>query len=267
MIRLDGVSVRFEQPGGDSVLALDSLTLDIPTGQFLVVVGTNGSGKSTLLNAIAGKIEVDRGRILVGDNDLTDEPEWERARVIGRVFQNPFHGTCSELTVAENLHLAAQRGRRRGLKIGLNHRSRADYRGALQRFNLGLEKRLDAMVGTLSGGQRQALTLLMATLTRPEVLLLDEHTAALDPRAAEQIMRLSADVVASAGLTAVMVTHSLAHAAAYGDRTLLMHRGRTARDWQGEDRRRLSPHDLTGEFERLYLEEAGSKRKWAGPPS
>lgn len=259
MIRLYGVTVRFEQPGGDSTIALDGLTLEIPSSQFLVVVGTNGSGKSTLLNAIAGKVEVDRGQVLVGDTDLTDEPEWDRARAIGRVFQNPFHGTCPELTVAENLHLASQRGRRRGLRIGLNQLSRADYRVALERLGLGLEKRIDAIVGTLSGGQRQAVTLLMATLARPEVLLLDEHTAALDPRAAEQIMRLSANVVASAGLTAVMVTHSLAHATAYGDRTLLMHRGRVARDWQGGDRLSLSPHDLAGEFERLYLEEAGTQ--------
>lgn len=259
MIRLDGVTVRFEQPGGDSTIALDGLTLEIPSSQFLVVVGTNGSGKSTLLNAIAGKVEVDRGRILVGEADLTDEPEWDRARAIGRVFQNPFHGTCPELTVAENLHLAALRGSRRGLRIGLSAKARAAYRAALERLGLGLERRLDAIAGTLSGGQRQALTLLMATLARPEVLLLDEHTAALDPRAAEQIMRLSADIVASAGLTAVMVTHSLAHATAYGDRTLLMHRGRVARDWKGEDRLSLSPHDLAGEFERLYLEEAGTQ--------
>lgn len=266
MIRLEGVSVRFEQPAGESALALDDLTLEIPTGQFVVVVGTNGSGKSTLLNAISGKVEVDRGRILVGDADVTNQPEWKRAHAIGRVFQNPFHGSCPEMSVAENVHLAAQRGQPRTLVVGLNKRSKSTYEHAVSRLGMGLEKRLGALVGTLSGGQRQALTLLMSTLTEPGVLLLDEHTAALDPRAAEHLMRLSSEIILRESLTAIMVTHSLAHATTHGDRTILMHRGKVAMDWQGQDRLSLTAHDLAGEFERLYLHEASLNER-AGPPS
>lgn len=257
MIALNRARVTFDQPGGGTVVALGDLTLEVPTGQFLVVIGTNGSGKSTLLNAIGGKVTLDAGSVTLGKRDVTRVPEWRRAAWIGRVFQNPFQGSCAGLTVAENLHLAANRGSGRRLRVGLSRAAKDRYRARLAEFGMGLEGRLEATAGTLSGGQRQAMTLLMASLAAPEALLLDEHTAALDPRAAEQIMRQTDKLVRTHGLTAVMVTHSMSHALAYGDRTILMHAGRVALDLDSAARATRTIESLVAEFEDLYHREAG----------
>ncbi len=255
MIDLELVNKVFTQPGGDRVHALRDVNLHVPEGQFLTVIGTNGSGKSTLLSAIAGHFFPDSGSIRIAGRDVTRQPEHERARLIGRVFQDPFKGTCPSLTVAENLRLAAERGQPRRLRRGLSRRERESYAEMLARFGMGLEERLEAYVGTLSGGQRQAVTLLMAIIRRPQILLLDEHTAALDPKAAEQIASITKEIVREMGLTTLMVTHSMAQALALGDRTLMMHQGQFVDDLHGAERRRTRVQDLLDRFAQLRREE------------
>jgi len=220
-------------------------------GSFLVVVGTNGSGKSTLLNAIAGSFPVDAGTIRLAGRDITRWPEHRRAGLIGRVFQNPFSGTAPDMSIAENLLLAARRGRRRGLGWALRGAMRAEMCERVRRFGMGLEDRLDDPIGTLSGGQRQALTLLMATWLRPELLLLDEHTAALDPKSADQVIRLSEEAIARDRLTTLMVTHSMQQAVNLGDRLIMMHRGQILHDLRGAEKGRLRIDDLLGRFEEI----------------
>lgn len=251
MIDVQSVDKTFTQPGGDTVHALRSVCLQVPEGQFVTTIGTNGSGKSTLLNAVAGTFAPDAGRVFIAGVDVTRQPEHKRARLIGRVFQDPFRGTCPSLTVAENLRLAAERGQRRHLRIGLTRKERARYADALERFGMGLEARMDAGVGTLSGGQRQAVTLLMATIRRPALLLLDEHTAALDPRAADQIASITKEIVREQRLTTLMVTHSMSQALALGDRTIMMHQGAIIDDLDGAERRRTRVQDLLDRFARL----------------
>jgi putative ABC transport system ATP-binding protein len=251
MIELTSLDKTFEQPGGDRVHALRGVNLTIPAGQFLTVIGSNGSGKSTILNVIAGTYFTDTGSIRIANTDVTRWPEHKRASLVGRVFQDPFKGTCPSMTVAENLRMAELRGKRRGLRIGLDRASLERYRGGLASLGMRLESRLEASMGTLSGGQRQAVTLLMATLTRPELLLLDEHTAALDPRAAEQIMIVTDQVVRTHKLTTLMVTHSMDQAVRYGDRTIMMHRGMIVADLSGDERRTVTEADLLVRFAEL----------------
>jgi putative ABC transport system ATP-binding protein len=232
--------------------ALEGVDLTVDRGSFVVVVGINGSGKSTLLNAIAGSVRLDRGMVRLLGRDVTRWPEHRRAALIGRVFQNPFSGTAPDLTVAENLAVASQRGRRRGvLHWGLGSARRLQLAQRLADMGLGLEDRLDTPIGVLSGGQRQALTLLMATIVRPTLLLLDEHTAALDPRSAEQVLRLTEEIVVREGLTTVMVTHSMHQAVRLGDRLLVVHRGRIVEDLSGTRKRRIRVEDLLDRFDRL----------------
>ena len=251
MIEITSLEKTFEQPGGDVVPALRGVSLTIPAGQFLTVIGSNGSGKSTILNVIAGTYLTDSGTIRIGDVDVTRWPEHRRAALVGRVFQDPFKGTCPSMTVAENLRMAELRGKRRGLRVGLDRASLERYREALASLGMRLEGRLQASMGTLSGGQRQAVTLLMATLTRPDLLLLDEHTAALDPRAAEQVMTVTDHVVRSQRLTTLMVTHSMEHAVRFGDRTIMMHRGMVIADLSGDERRGVTEADLLVRFAEL----------------
>ena len=248
MIEITSLEKTFEQPGGDVVPALRGVSLTIPAGQFLTVIGSNGSGKSTILNVIAGTYLTDSGTIRIGDVDVTRWPEHRRAALVGRVFQDPFKGTCPSMTVAENLRMAELRGKRRGLRVGLDRASLERYRAALASLGMRLEGRLQASMGTLSGGQRQAVTLLMATLTRPDLLLLDEHTAALDPRAAEQVMTVTDYVVRTQRLTTLMVTHSMEHAVRFGDRTIMMHRGMVIADLSGDERRGVTEADLLVRF-------------------
>ncbi|HEX6573379.1 MAG TPA: ATP-binding cassette domain-containing protein [Gemmatimonadaceae bacterium] len=251
MIEIRQLEKTFHQPGGDEVRALRSIDLDIAAGQFVTVIGTNGSGKSTLLNAVAGAFLPDSGSIRIGSIDVTRKAECDRAALIGRVFQDPFKGTCPSMTVAENLRMAELRGLRRGLRVGLNRASMARYREMLARLNMRLETRLNASMGTLSGGQRQAITLLMATLKKPQLLLLDEHTAALDPRAAEQIIEITNQVVRENSLTTMMVTHSMDQALEEGDRTIMVHRGEILADLSGSERAGLDPDDLLKRFNEL----------------
>lgn len=250
-LRLEGISHVFHRGTPGEVRALDSVDLALEGGSFTVVLGTNGSGKSSLLNAIAGSLALTDGRVYLDADDITEWSEQRRARRISRVFQNPFTGTASDLSVAENLALAAGRAGRRGLRRTLARERRSAVREQVARLGLGLEDRLDTPIGLLSGGQRQALTLLMATMVKPSLLLLDEHTAALDPRSAEQVIRLTQAAVARGALTTLMVTHSLGQAVALGDRVLVMHRGRVVYDLGDVRRRRISEADLLQLFDRL----------------
>jgi putative ABC transport system ATP-binding protein len=215
------------------------------------VIGTNGSGKSTLLNAVAGSFLPDAGTIRIAGTDVSRQAEFRRAALIGRVFQDPFKGTCPSMSVAENLRMAEMRGERRGLRIGLSRSALERYHVLLKGLAMRLEGRLKATMGTLSGGQRQAVTLLMATLKRPQLLLLDEHTAALDPRAADQVINVTNQVVREHALTTLMVTHSMEQALEQGDRTIMMHKGEVLADLSGDERKGLDPGDLIKRFAEL----------------
>jgi putative ABC transport system ATP-binding protein len=219
---------------------------------FVVVIGRNGSGKSTLLNAIAGALIPDQGQVRIGGRDVTRWPESRRAALVGRVFQNPVSGTIGDLTIAENLAVAAKRGMRHGiLRNALGRGRRRELADRVRELGLGLEDRMDTPVGALSGGQRQALTLLMATWVRPTLLMLDEHTSALDPRSTEQMVQLTDRLIRSQGLTTLMVTHSIPQAVALGDRVLVVNRGRVVESIGGARKRRLRVEDLRDTFDRL----------------
>ena len=251
MLEVAGVSKTFHPDTPNEVRALEQVDLSLDEGSFAIVIGTNGSGKSTLLSAIAGSFAVDRGTIRIDGTDVTKWPDHRRAALIGRVFQNPFTGTAPSMTIAENLTLAARRGQPRGLGWALSSGTRRDLSDRIRALNLGLEQRLDNQIGSLSGGQRQALTLLMATLVKPKLLLLDEHTAALDPKSADHVIRLSEEIVARDNLTTLMVTHSMQQAATLGDRLIMMHRGRVIHDFRGAERQRLRPEGLMQRFEEI----------------
>ncbi|MFM8874213.1 MAG: ABC transporter ATP-binding protein [Phycisphaerales bacterium] len=248
MLRLDAVRKTFNPGTANEVRALAGVTLAFAPGSFTVVIGTNGSGKSTLQGAVSGAFELDAGTISVDGRDITRWPEHRRAHLVGRVFQDPFAGTAPGLTVAENLALASKRGRWRTLAPLLRGARRGEWRDLLAQIGLGLEHRLDDPIGLLSGGQRQSITLLMATLTNPPVLLLDEHTAALDPRSAELVIGLTTRLVAKSSSTTIMVTHSMQQAATLGDRLVAMHRGRVYLDVSGPEKRRLTETELLGLF-------------------
>ena len=249
-LRLEDVSLAWNTGAPGEVRALDGISLELYRGSFVVVLGGNGSGKSSLLGAIAGSLPVSTGRVTLDGEDVTRWPAERRARSIGRVFQDPFTGTAPDLTVEENLSIAARRGSGRWLRRALDPPRRRDIRERVARLGMGLEDRLDTPMTGLSGGQRQALTVLMATMVRPSLLLLDEHTAALDARSAEVVSRLTAEIVAGGGLTTLMVTHSMAQAIQFGDRVLVMHRGRLAYDLV-DVRRRLAEADLLQLFDQL----------------
>ncbi len=251
MLELTDAVVSFASPGGPVVRAVDGVSLTLPTGSFVVVIGTNGSGKSTLLGSIAGTVRLDGGTLRLAGHDITRWREHERAALVGRVFQDPRAGTASSLTVLENIAVAARRGRRAGLRWATGRPLREEAARRLAAIVPGLETRLDQPIGSLSGGQRQIVTLVMATWQRPELLLLDEHTAALDPAAADRVIQATARIIRDQGLTALMVTHSLAQAAALGDRLILIHRGRIALDVQGAAKRRLTADDLSDRFDAL----------------
>jgi putative ABC transport system ATP-binding protein len=246
---LSGVRKTFNPGTPNEVRALQGVSLTLAEGAFTIVIGGNGSGKSTLLNAVAGNFIVDSGAIRLNGVDITSWPEHRRASLIGRVFQNPFSGTAPSMTIAENLALAARRGQRRGFTLALSAKMRHEIRDRVRTLNMRLEDRLDNAIGSLSGGQRQALTLLMATWLKPSLLLLDEHTAALDPKTADQVIGLSEEIVRRDRLTTMMVTHSMQQAATLGDRLVMMHRGEVIHDFQGAEKRRLRAADLLARFE------------------
>jgi len=255
MLVLRDLVKRFPTESGKAVLALNRVCLEVAEASFLIVIGTNGSGKSTLLNAIAGTFTLDEGSIKLGARDITDWLEHRRAALIGRVFQNPFSGTAPNMTVAENLALALRRGKPRRLGWALGGRTRSELRDRVAGLGMKLEDRMETPIGLLSGGQRQALTLLMATLVRPQLLLLDEHTAALDPKSADQVIHLTQQVVERERLTTVMVTHSMQQAASVGDRLVMMHQGILTLDCYGAEKRRMRPDELLLRFEDLRRRE------------
>lgn len=248
MLRVEGLRKRFLGGTPSEVAALDGVTLDVAAGEFVTLIGSNGAGKSTLLRTIAGLVVPDAGRIVLDGRDVTHEPVHLRAAVIGRIAQDPGESTCAQLTIEENLALAARRGQRRGLGWAVTAERRRHFRARLEEIGLGLEGRLAVRVGTLSGGQRQALALLMATLARPRVLLLDEHLASLDPKTAEAVMQLTYRVVSEQRLTALMVTHNMAEALRWGGRLIMMHQGRIILDVAGEQRERLTVPALVERF-------------------
>ena len=229
--------------------ALCGVKLHLDEGDFCTVIGSNGAGKSTMLNAVAGVWPVDEGQIIIDGVDVSAQCEYKRATYLGRVFQDPMNGTAADMTIAENLAMAARRGRRRTLRWGLTRKEQEGYRDLLASLELGLEDRMTAKVGLLSGGQRQALTLLMATLQKPRLLLLDEHTAALDPKTATKVLHLTRKLVADNHLTALMVTHNMKDALHYGNRTIMMHEGRIVVDIDRETKNQLHVDDLLKMFE------------------
>ena len=231
--------------------ALNGATLHLNDGDFVTVIGGNGAGKSTLLNAIAGVWSVDEGSISIGGVDVTHLPEHKRAKYIGRVFQDPMMGTAATMQIEENLALAARRGQPRGLRIGITKAEREDYRERLKILDLGLEDRLTSKVGLLSGGQRQALTLLMASLQKPKLLLLDEHTAALDPKTAAKVLETTNSIVTRDKLTTLMITHNMKDAIANGNRLVMMHNGRIVIDVSGEEKKNLTVPQLLELFSKV----------------
>lgn len=251
MLSLTGIRKTFNPGTVNEVRALQGVDLVIEDGSFVIVLGMNGSGKSTLLNAVAGTFIVDHGRIELAGRDVTRWPEHRRASLIGRVFQNPFSGTAPNMSIAENFALASHRGRPRGLTPALDKSLMGPLRDRIASLKMGLENRLDNAIGSLSGGQRQALTLLMATWLKPELLLLDEHTAALDPKSADQVIALSEEVIERDKLTTLMVTHSMQQAVTLGDRLIMMHRGRVLHDFRGAEKKRLRAEDLIDLFDEV----------------
>lgn len=248
MIRLEQLTKYFHKGSVNQVLALDRIELTVEKGDFITIIGSNGAGKSTLLNGLAGTFAPDGGRILLGDKDISQWPEHRRAQFIGRVFQDPLMGTCATLTIEQNLALAFRRGKRRGFALGVTNEDRQLFKSKLEHLGLGLEARLGDSVGLLSGGQRQALTMLMATLIPPQVLLLDEHTAALDPKTARQILDLTRDIIAEQHLTTLMVTHNMRQALKMGNRLIMLHHGKVILDIQDEEKRALTQEDLVARF-------------------
>jgi putative tryptophan/tyrosine transport system ATP-binding protein len=250
LIRLDDIDVTFKPGTPLEKRALRGLTLDVPAGQFVTLIGSNGSGKSTVLNVIAGMVQPDRGTITVDGTDVTRWPVHARARLISRVFQDPKTGTCENLTILENFALARGRTNPRGLRFAIDRALREETVERLKTLKLDLENRLDDKVGLLSGGQRQAVSLLMATTGHTRVLLLDEHTSALDPKIGEFVLKLTAAIAAALSLTVVMVTHSMAQALRHGDRTVMLHRGEIVFDVSGTERRAITVADLLNLFKR-----------------
>ena len=231
--------------------ALNGLNLNLNDGDFVTIIGGNGAGKSTALNAIAGVWPIDKGSIIIDGSDITALPEHVRAKFLGRVFQDPMTGTAATMSIEENMAIAARRGKRRTLKWGVTKSEREKFRNLLQTLDLGLEDRLSAKVGLLSGGQRQAVTLLMASIQKPSLLLLDEHTAALDPKTAAKVLELSDKIIEENHLTAMMVTHNMKDAIAHGNRLIMMHEGRIIYDVSGEEKRGLKVSDLLAKFEEV----------------
>ena len=260
MLKLDNICKTFNKGTINEKKALAGLSLHLEPGDFVTVIGGNGAGKSTMLNAVAGVWPVDSGRIILDGVDVTALPEHKRAGYIGRVFQDPMMGTAPSMQIEENLALAARRGQLRGLSWGVTKEEREQYRELLGGLGLGLESRLATKVSTLSGGQRQALTLLMATLKRPKLLLLDEHTAALDPKTAAKVMELTDRIVREGQLTTLMITHNMRDAIQYGNRLIMLHDGHVILDIAGEEKEKLTVPDLLEQFTKASGDEFANDR-------
>lgn len=249
MLKITNLRKTFNPGTVNAKTALNGLNLTIEDGDFVTVIGGNGAGKSTMLNAIAGVWKPDFGTIEIDGVDVTNMPEYKRADFLGRVFQDPMKGTAPDMEIAENLSIAARRGTKRKLIRGIKKAERENYKTLLATLELGLETRLSTKVGLLSGGQRQAVTLLMATLNRPKLLLLDEHTAALDPKTAAKVLEITDKLVNENHLTTLMITHNMHDAIAYGNRLIMMHEGRIVVDISGEEKKKLTISQLLGLFE------------------
>ena len=251
MLEIKSISKTFNPGTINEKKALDKLSLHLKPGDFVTVIGGNGAGKSTMLNAVAGVWPVDEGRIILDGQDITALPDFKRAGLIGRVFQDPMMGTAPNMQLVENLALAMRRGEKRGLRWGVTAAEKELYREKLQSLGLGLEDRLTAKVGLLSGGQRQAVTLLMAALKKPKLLLLDEHTAALDPATAVKVLELSDSIIKENQLTAMMITHNMTDAIRHGNRLIMMNEGRIILDIAGEEKQRLTKQALMDQFAQI----------------
>ena len=249
MLNITNVQKTFNPGTINEKKALNGINLHLDEGDFVTVIGGNGAGKSTMLNMVAGVYPVDSGSIVIDGVDVTRLPEYKRAKYLGRVFQDPMTGTAADMQIEENLALAARRGQKRTLRAGINAKERKEYKELLKILDLGLENRMTAKVGLLSGGQRQALTLLMATLQKPKLLLLDEHTAALDPKTAKKVLDITETVVAKDKLTTIMITHNMADAIRVGNRLIMMHEGQVVVDVKGEDKKNLTIEQLLQLFE------------------
>ena len=251
MLKIENIRKVFNAGTVNEKVALNGLNLQLQPGDFVTVIGGNGAGKSTMLNSVAGAYSVDEGKILIDGKDVTHLPEHRRAKLIGRVFQDPMMGTAATMQIEENLALAKRRGKPRTLRIGISRAEREEYKEPLKILDLGLEDRLTAKVGLLSGGQRQALTLLMASLVKPKLLLLDEHTAALDPKTAAKVLEATQKIVERDNLTTLMITHNMKDAITYGDRLIMMYEGRIVIDVRGEEKKNLTVPQLLELFSKV----------------
>ena len=256
MLELKDIGITFNAHTPDENKALSGINLKFNRGDFITVIGSNGAGKSTLYNIIAGTLKPTAGKIFLEQNgsvrDITGDPEYKRARYIGRIFQNPLLGTAGKMKLEDNMVISSKKGNK-GLKISLNNRLREQFRGQLKELNMGLENRLNDNVDQFSGGQRQALTLLMAVMSKPDLLLLDEHTAALDPANADLVMQLTLKFTREMGLTTMMVTHNMQHALDYGNRLIMMHKGQIILDINGEQKKNLTMEDLIAQFKKIQV--------------
>ncbi|MCW8893150.1 MAG: ABC transporter ATP-binding protein [Deltaproteobacteria bacterium] len=260
MIEIIDLVKTFHRGSVNEVLALSGINLNMRKGEFITIIGSNGAGKSTLLNCLAGSIAIDSGHVSIDEQDVTRWPEYQRAHLISRVFQDPLLGTCGPLSIEQNLALANRRGKIHGLDKGVRRSDRELFRKQLSQLGLGLETRLKDRVGLLSGGQRQALTLLMATLIKPKILLLDEHTAALDPKTAQQVLGLTQQLINNQQLTALMVTHNMRQALQLGNRLIMLHGGRVILDLSEKEKKKMKVDDLLEQFYKVRGEEFVSDR-------
>ena len=249
MLKLTNVQKTFNAGTINEKRALNGINLQLKAGDFVTIIGGNGAGKSTMMNMIAGVYPIDAGKIVLDGEDISRWPEYRRAQFLGRVFQDPMKGTAAQMEIQENLALAFRRGQKRGLRWGISKAEKMRYHDELKKLGLGLEDRMTSKVGLLSGGQRQALTLLMAALQRPKLLLLDEHTAALDPKTAAKVLELTEAIIGDHNLTAMMVTHNMKDAIRLGNRLIMMHEGRIIYDVAGAEKKQLKVEDLLKKFE------------------
>ena len=260
MLEIKSINKGFNRRTINEAIIFDNFNLDIHKGDFITIVGSNGAGKSTLLNIISGVLALDSGKIILEGKDITKLKEYRRSKFISRVFQDPTKGTSPSMTILENLSLAANKGSNFGLSLGVNKKNIEEFKNQLSILNLGLEDKINTKVGMLSGGQRQALSLLMATLNTPKILLLDEHTAALDPKTSETIINLTNTIIKEKNITAIMITHNLSHAIEFGNRLLMMHRGEAVFDIDKVEKSNLTKNALIEEFNKVTFKEELSDR-------
>ncbi len=260
MLEIKNVTKIFNAGTVNEKVALDNVSITLNDGDFVTVIGGNGAGKSTLLNSVAGTYPVDEGNIIIDGTDITKFPEYKRAEFIGRVFQDPMTGTAADMWIEENMAIAMRRGKSRGLSWAINDADRKLYKEMLSRLDLGLEDRLSTKVGLLSGGQRQAITLLMASMNHPKLLLLDEHTAALDPKTAAKVLSITTEIVSREKLTTLMITHNMKDAIAHGNRLIMMNNGKIILDISGEEKKKLTVENLLAAFTKISGDEFSSDK-------